>query len=281
MRVDIGDGVRLWFDVEGLGLVPDGSGMRERPTLVLLHGGPGLDHSSFKPAMSELAATCQVVYYDHRGNGRSDRGSPEDWTLDVWADDVVRFCDAVGVTRPVVLGHSFGGMVAMRYLARHPGHPAKVVLSCTAARMDVEAIVAAFGRFGGDEAAAAARAFWSDPSAAHRARYLEVCGPFYSRQPGNVFEGRRAVVQPDVLATFARGEQRTMDLLPGLAAATCPVLLLAGALDPVCPLGAMEAIRDALPAGLVRWEVFDDAAHGTFRDSPARTFDVVRQFLAS
>ena len=62
MRVDIGDGVRLWFDVEGAGLVPDGEVMRERPTLLLLHGGPGMDHSSFKPAFSQLADVCQIVY---------------------------------------------------------------------------------------------------------------------------------------------------------------------------------------------------------------------------
>ena len=46
------NGVRLYFDVEGAGLVPDGAGLREKPTLVLLHGGPGFDHALFKPAFS-------------------------------------------------------------------------------------------------------------------------------------------------------------------------------------------------------------------------------------
>ena len=117
MRVDIGSGVRLWFDVEGLGLVPDGDAIRERPTLLLLHGGPGMDHSDMKPAFSVMSDLCQVVYLDHRGQGRSDRRSSEEWNLDTWADDVVRFCDALGIEHAIVLGQSFGGTVDQK------GHP--------------------------------------------------------------------------------------------------------------------------------------------------------------
>jgi proline iminopeptidase len=67
------NGVRLFFDVEGMQLVPDGTRMREKPTLLLLHGGPGFDHSSYKPAFSRFADVAQLVYLDQRGNGRSDR----------------------------------------------------------------------------------------------------------------------------------------------------------------------------------------------------------------
>jgi pimeloyl-ACP methyl ester carboxylesterase len=52
------NGVRLFFDVEGAKLVPDGPAMREKPTLLLLHGGPGFDHSIYKPAYSALAPHC-------------------------------------------------------------------------------------------------------------------------------------------------------------------------------------------------------------------------------
>ena len=87
---------------------------------------------------------AQVVYYDHRGNGRSDPGSPDDWTLDVWADDVVRLCETLGIRKPIVIGESFGGFVAQRYLARHPEHPDRVVLNATSPRLDVDVIAAAF-----------------------------------------------------------------------------------------------------------------------------------------
>src|SRR5579862_1069073 len=129
------DGCRLFFDAEGAKLVPDGPRMRERPTLVLLHGGPGFDHSGFKPAFSQLADVCQIVYLDHRGQGRSDHDVPARWTLARWADDVRGACDALGIVKPIVLGQSFGGMVAMAYATRHPDHPGKVIFSSTSARM--------------------------------------------------------------------------------------------------------------------------------------------------
>ena len=61
MRVLV-NGVRLFFDVEGAKLVPDGPAMREKPTLLLLHGGPGFDHSIYKPAYSALADVAQIIY---------------------------------------------------------------------------------------------------------------------------------------------------------------------------------------------------------------------------
>jgi proline iminopeptidase len=85
------NGVRLFFDVEGASLVPDGGAMREKPTLVLLHGGPGFDHSIYKPRFSALADIAQVVFLDHRGNGRSDPGPREAWTLAQWATTCARF----------------------------------------------------------------------------------------------------------------------------------------------------------------------------------------------
>jgi len=90
---------------------------RQRPTLVLLHGGPGFDHTVFRPSYSWLADTEQVVYLDQRGHGRSDRGDPSRWTVDVWAEDVRGFCDVVGIEHPVMLGWSAGGAVAMAYAA--------------------------------------------------------------------------------------------------------------------------------------------------------------------
>ena len=100
MRIRI-NGVRLFFDVEGAKLVPDGPSLSKKPTLILLHGGPGFDHSSFKPYFSQFADIAQVIYLDHRGNGRSDRGSPQDWTLNRWADDVAAFCEVLSIEKPM------------------------------------------------------------------------------------------------------------------------------------------------------------------------------------
>jgi pimeloyl-ACP methyl ester carboxylesterase len=103
MRINVGD-VRLFFDVEGAKLRPEESVMREVPTLLLLLGGPGFDHSGFKPDFSQVTDLAQLVYLDHRGGGRSDRGVVERWNLDQWADDIRAFCDVLEIERPIVIG---------------------------------------------------------------------------------------------------------------------------------------------------------------------------------
>src|ERR1700674_5794804 len=162
MRVRVGD-VSLYFDVEGAKLRPDGDTMREVPTVVLLHGGPGFDHSNFKPDFSSLADIAQVVYLDHRGNGRSDRGDPAKWNLPQWGDDLRAFCDALEIVRPIVLGLSFGGMVAMSYAIRHPEHPATLVLSSTAAQTRDDRSLAMFEQLGGAQVREVARKFFENP----------------------------------------------------------------------------------------------------------------------
>ena len=280
MLIQIEPGVRLFVDIEGAGLVPDGAAMREKPTLVLLHGGPGYDHSGFKPAFSRLADVAQIVYYDHRGHGRSDRRPAAEWTLDTFADDVVRLCDALGIVKPIVLGQSFGGFVAQRYIARHPGHARKVVLSSTSPHLGLARKLAVFERLGGAEAREVARRFWTAPSAATWAPYNLVCKPHYNTVPPiNDDAGRRIVFNEEILFTSASGEQQTMNLLPGLARAQCPVLVMAGALDPVCPLADSQDIAAALPTSLVQLAVFDHSGHGAWRDEPDVAFARLRDFI--
>lgn len=102
MQVEV-NGTRLWFDVDGPALVPDGPGMVARPTLILVHGGPGgYDHSYFKPHFAPLTAVAQVVYLDLRDHGRSARHDPSAWSFEACADDLRAFCDAVGIAEPIV-----------------------------------------------------------------------------------------------------------------------------------------------------------------------------------
>jgi proline iminopeptidase len=282
MLIQIEPGVRLFVDIEGAGLVPNGPTMREKPTLVLLHGGPGYDHSGFKPGFSRLADVAQIVYYDHRGHGRSDRRPATEWTLDTFADDVVRLCDALGVVKPIVLGQSFGGFVAQRYIARHPAHARKVVLSSTSPHLGLDRKLAVFERLGGAEAREVARRFWTAPSAATWAPYNVVCKPHYNTVPPiNDDASQRIVFNEDILFASAGGEQQTMNLLPGLAHAQCPVLVMAGALDPVCPLADSQDIAAALPASLVQLAVFDRSGHGAWRDEPDAAFARLREFITA
>ncbi len=115
MQVEV-NGTRLWFDVDGPAVVPDGDHMRERPTVVLVHGGPGgYDHSYFKPHFARLTGEAQVVYLDLRDHGRSARHDPAHWSFEACADDLRAFCDAVGIVRPTVLGHSMSGWIVLRH----------------------------------------------------------------------------------------------------------------------------------------------------------------------
>ena len=150
MKIQV-NGINLFFDTEGASLRPSGNATHEVPTVILLHGGPGADHSIYKPDFSALTDVAQVIYLDHCGNGRSDDGPPELWTLAQWADDLVAFCAALGIVKPVVYGASFGGMVAMTYATRHPAHAGKLVLVSTSAQAasHTDAKIAMRTRLGG------------------------------------------------------------------------------------------------------------------------------------
>jgi pimeloyl-ACP methyl ester carboxylesterase len=278
MQVSIGD-VRLFFDVEGAKLVADGPAMRERPTLVLLHGGPGFDHSSYKPAFTALTDVAQVVYLDHRGNGRSDRGTPAQWNLAQWADDVRSFCDALAIEKPIVFGTSFGGMVAMAYGIRHPDHPGKLVLSSTTAKTRFDRVLDAFDRLGGPAAREAARRYWEKPGPETLPDYAKLCFPLYSRTPRDPDANARTVWNFEVMYAFGGGEDRTFDLLPELTKVRCPTLVLGGEDDPICPIDDQADIAAALPAHLVRFERFPGCGHGVYRDAPERAFAIVRDFI--
>lgn len=281
MHITIQPGVRLFVDIEGCGLVPDGPRMREKPTLVLLHGGPGYDHSGFKPLFSRLADVAQIVYVDHRGHGRSSRRPPAEWTLDTFADDVVRLCDALGIVKPVVLGQSFGGFVAQRYLARHPQHPARVVLSSTSHHLGLERKLAMFEKLGGPAARAAADAFWTAPGPVTWANYQRLCMHLYNVQPPADGQARQRIrFVEEILFASAGGEQQQMQLLPGLAQVQCPVLVMAGEQDPVTPLADAQEIAAAIPAPWGRLVTFAQAGHGAWRDQPEEALAVLRDFVA-
>jgi pimeloyl-ACP methyl ester carboxylesterase len=282
VRVDIG-GCRLFFDVEGAKLRPDGSRMCEVPTVLLLHGGPGADHSIFKPAYSQLADFAQVVYIDHRGDGRSDgRDDSERWRLAQWGDDVKALCDALEIERPIVMGVSFGGYVAMSYALRHPDHPAKIILCSTAASPSKKAIqVKVFERLGGADAGAAAKAFIENPTRQATREFRRLCGPLYRRSPHDPDSDARTIWNPRLMAEFRRGERETMNFLSELHRVKCPTLVMVGEDDPMTPVPCSEEIVAALPSNLVRFERFAGAGHGIVSDQPARFFEVLRSFIAA
>jgi len=278
MHVDV-NGARLWFDVEGAGLVPDGREMRQRPTVVLVHGGPGsFDHSYLKPDFTRLAEVAQVVYFDLPGHGRSDWGVPEAWSFELCGDAVRGLCDALGLESPIVYGHSLGGFVAMVYAIRHPGHARALVLQSTFARFDLDRIEEEFTRRGGEEAGRVARLVYAGEGASVADEEWDRTWRLIGRWVPGEDELARTIVNREVNRTGGDAMRR-FDVVGELGVVECPVLICVGELDAITPVAAAREIHAALPAGNARLEIVEDAGHFTWRDAPDRYWPLLEEFV--
>lgn len=278
MRIEV-NGTELWFDVDGPQLVPDGARMRERPTIVLVHGGPGsYDHSYFKPDFARLADDAQVVYLDLRDHGRSARHDPAAWSFESCADDVRAFCDALGIVAPVVLGHSLGGIIAMLYGARHPGHAGALILQSTMARFDLPRLVDGVRSVAGDRVAHLAERDYAGDSVTDE-EWAEVFAAFGPRVP-DADQLARRIRNVDV-GEVGMALLRELDIVDRLARITCPTLVCVGALDPVTPVAAAQEIVEALNPGIRRLEVIEGAGHFLWLDRPEQYWSLISAFVAT
>ena len=278
MHVEV-NGTRLWFDVDGPALVPDESEMRQRPTVVLVHGGPGSwDHSYFKPDFAPLVEHAQVVYLDLRGHGRSDWGDAAAWSFEACADDVRVFCDTVGIARPIVFGHSMGGPIVLLYGARHPGHAAGLVVQSAFARFDIPRLVEGFRRVAGDEVAEIAQRSFSG-EAVPGEEWSRVSAAFGPHVP-NEAQGARPRKNLE-LNSPGMELLRRLDIVDQLGRVESPTLVLVGELDPVTPIAAAEQVVGALPEGIGHLEVIEGAGHWAWKDVPDIFWPMIVDFIHS
>jgi len=254
--------------------------------LILLHPGPGLDGSIFFPFLEPLAERHRLIALDLPGNGRSDQGGPDDWTLASCADTVAAFADALGLREYTLLGHSFGSFVALTHLARHPGAAARVVASCGAAsetwlqtmsdRLAAfepaalrEQVRQAFDRESRAQTPEDCRRVWADEM------------PFFVADPqGDALERltealERVVFQPAIYTT--EGPDETYDVRAELAHSHTPVLAIGGALDHSIPPEASEEIARLAPHGTLA--IIEGAGHFPFVETPAAYLNTLRDWL--
>jgi proline iminopeptidase len=279
-------GTEIYFDVEGMGLVPEGARMVERPVAFVIHGGPGGDHTGFKPALTPLAERMQLVYFDHRGQGRSAKGDPATYTLDENVEDMEALRQHLGLGPIVSIGTSYGGMVAMAHAARYPRSVSHLVLVVTAAHAGFNArarqIVAERGPAEQKEVAALLWAGALDTPEKLR-RYYDVMGPLYSRShdPVAAKAGRdRGILSPEALnRAFAPGGfLQHYDLRPELARIVAPTLILAGRHDWICPPEFSEEIHRLVPGSDLR--IFEESSHSIRADEPRKMIDAIAGFVA-
>jgi proline iminopeptidase len=284
------------LEVGGVTLHAQGFGNTADPAIVVLHGGPGGDHRSLLP-LAELSDTHRVTFYDQRGAGLSERVPPEALTLQAHIEELSGVLDAVSPDAPAILiGHSWGAMLASAYLGQHPERVAAAVLIepgfLSAAEFDAwnaraqevirQPAMLWLGLRTGFEAAHvdgpdpdASRdyligqmihAFASDPMTTYACPGMEFDSPAW--RAGSA-AGREV---------SARATPDDLDTLGGLAHRFAgPVLILAG--DCSTWIGAnlqqehLDLFADA------RLEVIPDSGHDTVDDAPEATIAAIRAFL--
>ena len=104
--------------------------------MLFLHGGPGYNSYSFEKTIgTQLERHLQMIYLDERGSGRSERPANADYRMSTLVADIEAFRESIGVTQLTLMGHSFGGTLALEYAARYPEHVQKLILLDAAADM--------------------------------------------------------------------------------------------------------------------------------------------------
>jgi len=285
MRASIRD-TEIFFDVDGAGLVPDGSCMRERPTAFLLHGGPGGDHANYKARYAALKERMQLVYIDHRGQGRSARGSPRTYTLDENVEDMEALRRYLGLGAVVSIGGSYGGMVAMAHAARYPQSVSHLIVFATAAHAGYIArakeIVTERGT--AEQIAQYEDLFAGRIDTTDKMRhFFNVMGTLYARKYDALLAEpalARTILTPEAQNEAYRpgGFLRSFDLRPELGAIVAPTLIIGGRYDWICPPEFSEEIHRLIPGSDLR--IFEESAHFIGGDEPQKFLDAVAGFLA-
>jgi proline iminopeptidase len=282
MRAKLRD-TEIYFDVEGMGLVPDGRIMREKPVAFVVHGGPGGDHSSFKPVFSPLAERMQLVYFDHRGQGRSARSDPAKYTLDENVEDMEALRRHLGLGPIVSIGTSYGGMVALAHAARHPASVSHLIAVAAAAHGGfIKRAQEILAERGTPEQREVSEPVWQGAmmDRAQMQRFYVVMGPLYSRRydPAAAALGHeRTLHEPEPLNRAFGGFLRDFDLRPELGRITAPTLVIAGRHDWICPPEFSEEIARLVPRAELR--IFENSSHSVRADEPQALLDAIAGFV--
>lgn len=251
------------------------------PPVLVMHGGLGVDHTYFRPWLDRLADNVTLVYYDHRGNGRSARPDLTEVDHGTWVADADALRATLGHERIVVLGHSYGGFLALEYALAHPERVEGLVLIGTSATMRHWDVVHA-NLATHDPTPEQLRAFEDRPFSddGEMAATLSALLPVYFHRPDDSVLGELRQMVVSVEASVAGGRcLADYDLRGELGNIDVPALVLGGRHDFIMP---PQHTAVPLAAGLPRSElvVFEDSGHFPFIEETDHFTEVVAGWLA-
>lgn len=253
--------------------------------IVLLHGGPGATHHYFHPTFSRAAHFAKVIYYDQRGCGVSDYEPGEGYTVDQAIDDLDKLRERLGFKRWVMLGHSYGGLLAQCYALKYPDSLAGLVL-----------VGSSLG-FGADTGPSRQHGFLTDEERTrigeiHRNPELSTAQSVYNAFLNGDWK-RQHYCKPtaDQFARIALyewkhdqrfrnavgGQTHWLDLRGGFDGCPIPTLIVEGKWDLTWGEDKPKVLHGNHPNA--RLAVLDDAGHSPFASNPGEFFPLLREFM--
>lgn len=256
------------------------AGEGDGPPVIVHHGGPGHDHTVIAPHLRPLAGHFHVTYYDHRGTGRSAAAQGANpYRIDQFVADLDSVAQALGLGTFALLGHSFGGIVALHFALAHPELLSFLILVSTpTSHHYVEEVEAALPELLTPEALYELASLQDSPPSDHvMRRSLELLAPVYFRDPARVSELHLESVRfgPETQAVWDSLEG--FDLRPRLAEIRVPTLVIAGAHDRAVTVERARETAEALPSG--RLLVMENSGHYPFVEEPGEFLPAVMEFL--
>ena len=241
-----------------------------KPRLLLSHS-LFFDHSMFAPLIAELGEAFDIVVYDHRGQGASERAAPLD--MDTLADDAAALIDALDLAPCFVAGNSMGGFVALRLAARYPERLAGCAIMGSSADLEHQLpvfvpLVEDLGRNG---------------AAPHIDTLMHIMfGDSSLNDPACAsltahWRERMQALGPDIGAA-AEGVIRRPSMLAELPGLRVPLLVLAGEQDHAYSVELSQQIAEVSGRGTVH--VVPHAGHSLALEAPSVVAGYLRHFIA-
>jgi pimeloyl-ACP methyl ester carboxylesterase len=256
--------------------------------LLIMHGGPGMDHTSMLP-LQPCADQFTMIFYDHRCNGRSEGVPVSSMTWENLTADAEALRQTLGFDKWAVLGHSFGGMVALEYALRYPQNLSHLLLMDTCGdthwvQQNAPEILAKRGYSAA--AVQAARRFFNGqltprevfPAALKFARAYYYRFSLWSTVRQAIF-GPRVKMRPEA-QIFGFSQLLTgWTVMDRLSEIKVPTLILAGRHDFQFPPEHQAILADRLPNAQL--ELIERAGHNAQMERPAEVIEAIRRFVVT